>query len=149
MGASWMPTAAPADDTVAHLHAPIWAVWAVGLAAYLVGVMHRTSFGVAGLDAARPLRRRARRCCRASSCCSCWSTPRCRCPPGCCSTGSARATVVAVGGLTMAAGQLLLGTATSLPLAIAARVLVGIGDAFTFVSVFSLVPAWFPPGECR
>jgi hypothetical protein len=27
-------------------------VWAVGLAAYTVGVMHRTSFGVAGLDAA-------------------------------------------------------------------------------------------------
>ncbi len=28
------------------------AVWVVGLSAYLVGVMHRTSFGVAGLDAA-------------------------------------------------------------------------------------------------
>src|SRR5215210_88039 len=28
-----------------------WAVWAVGLAAYIVGVLHRTSLGVAGLDA--------------------------------------------------------------------------------------------------
>ena len=30
----------------------VWLVWAVGLTAYTVGVMHRTSFGVAGLDAA-------------------------------------------------------------------------------------------------
>src|SRR6187551_2506515 len=30
----------------------LWLIWVVGLAAYLVGVMHRTSFGVAGLDAA-------------------------------------------------------------------------------------------------
>jgi hypothetical protein len=28
-----------------------WAVWAVGLAAYIVAVLHRTSLGVAGLDA--------------------------------------------------------------------------------------------------
>ena len=34
------------------MHHRLWVVWAVGLAAYLVGVMHRTSFGVAGLDAA-------------------------------------------------------------------------------------------------
>ena len=30
----------------------LWVIWAVGLAAYMVGVMQRTSFGVAGLDAA-------------------------------------------------------------------------------------------------
>ena len=30
----------------------IWVVWSVALVAYVVGVMHRTSFGVAGLDAA-------------------------------------------------------------------------------------------------
>ena len=27
-------------------------IWVVGLAAYMVGVMQRTSFGIAGLDAA-------------------------------------------------------------------------------------------------
>ena len=31
----------------------IWVVWSVALLAYVVGVMHRTSFGVAGLDAAQ------------------------------------------------------------------------------------------------
>ncbi len=45
----------------------------------------------------------------------------------------------------MAAGQLLLAIATGLPLAIAARVLVGTGDALTFISVLSVVTAWFPP----
>jgi MFS family permease len=30
----------------------MWLIWVVGLAAYMVGVMQRTSFGVAGLDAA-------------------------------------------------------------------------------------------------
>jgi MFS family permease len=44
----------------------------------------------------------------------------------------------------MAAGQLLLAVATGLPLAIAARLLVGAGDAFTFISVLSVVTAWFP-----
>jgi hypothetical protein len=31
----------------------MWVVWSAALAAYIVGVMHRTSFGVAGLDAAQ------------------------------------------------------------------------------------------------
>jgi MFS family permease len=31
----------------------VWVVWSVALAAYVVGVMNRTSFGVAGLDAAQ------------------------------------------------------------------------------------------------
>ena len=34
------------------LRSRLWAIWAVGLVAYVVGVMQRTSLGVAGLDAA-------------------------------------------------------------------------------------------------
>ena len=45
----------------------------------------------------------------------------------------------------MAAGQLVLALATTLPLAVAARVLIGTGDALTFISVLSVVTAWFPP----
>ena len=45
----------------------------------------------------------------------------------------------------MAAGQLLLGVADTIPLAVTARVLVGAGDALTFISVLSVVTAWFPP----
>ena len=53
--------------------------------------------------------------------------------------------LVAAGALTMAAGQLLLAAAGSVPLAVAARVPVGAGDALTFISVLSVVSAWFPP----
>ncbi|BDH56892.1 MFS transporter [Tsukamurella sp. PLM1] len=44
----------------------------------------------------------------------------------------------------MAVGQFALAMTESLPIAIAGRVLVGSGDALTFVSVLRLVPAWFP-----
>ena len=43
--------------------------------------------------------------------------------------------LVAVGALTMATGQLVLALATTLPLAVTARVLIGTGDALTFISV--------------
>ena len=44
----------------------------------------------------------------------------------------------------MAAGQLVLALAADVPTAVAARVLVGAGDAMTFISVLRLVSLWFP-----
>jgi predicted MFS family arabinose efflux permease len=38
----------------------------------------------------------------------------------------------------------MFAVATTLPLAFAARVALGVGDALTFISVMRLVPAWFP-----
>ncbi|MGI5132600.1 MFS transporter [Pseudonocardia sp. CA-107938] len=118
------------------------AVWAVGLTAYLIGIMHRTSFGVAGLDAAQ-------RFGAGPALLSGFVVLQLlvyaalQVPAGVLLDRFGARAVVTVGGLTMAAGQVLLGTTTELPLAVAARVLVGIGDALTFVSVFSLVPTWF------
>jgi MFS family permease len=121
----------------------VWIVWSVALIAYVVGVMHRTSFGVAGLDAAHRFS----------------ATPAAlsgfvvlqllvyavlQVPVGLLLDRFGGRAMVAAGALTMAAGQLLLAVAGSLSLAIAARVLVGIGDALTFISVLSVVTAWFP-----
>lgn len=53
--------------------------------------------------------------------------------------------LIVAGALMMAVGQAALALAHSVPLAIAARVLVGAGDAMTFVSVLRLVSVWFPP----
>ncbi|SHK28729.1 Sugar phosphate permease [Pseudonocardia thermophila] len=117
-------------------------VWTVGLAAYLIGVMHRTSFGVAGLDAAE-------RYTTGPALLSGFIVLQLivyaalQVPAGVLLDRFGARKVITVGGLTMAAGQILLGLSTTLPVAIAARVLVGIGDAMTFVSMFSLVPAWF------
>jgi MFS family permease len=44
----------------------------------------------------------------------------------------------------MAAGQLVLALAGDVPTAVAARVLVGAGDAMTFISVLRVVGFWFP-----
>jgi MFS family permease len=54
-----------------------------------------------------------------------------------------RALIVA-GGVTMAGGQLVLALATDVPTAVVARVLVGAGDAMTFISVLRLIGLWFP-----
>lgn len=122
----------------------IWAVWAVGLAAYLVGVMHRTSFGVAGLDAADRFH-------AGPAALSGFVVLQLlvyaalQVPVGVLLDRFGARRLVVAGALTMSAGQLLLALATGLPLAVAARVLVGAGDALTFISVLSVVGAWFPP----
>lgn len=120
-----------------------WAVWAVGLFAYLVAVMHRTAFGVAGLDAAA-------RFDAGPAALSGFVVLQLlvyaglQVPAGVLLDRFGARRLVVVGALIMAAGQLLLGLSTTLPLAVIARVLVGAGDALTFVSVLSVVTAWFP-----
>lgn len=121
----------------------VWVVWAVGLTAYLVGVMHRTSFGVAGLAAAD-------RFAAAPAALSGFVVLQLlvyaglQVPVGVLLDRFGARRLVAAGALTMAAGQALLAVADELPVAIAARVLVGTGDALTFISVLSVVTAWFP-----
>ena len=122
----------------------VWAVWAVALAAYLIGVMHRTSFGVAGLEAAD-------RFGAAPAVLSGFVVLQLlvyaslQIPVGVLLDRFGARRLVVTGALTMAVGQLVLAVADSLPLAIAARLLVGTGDALTFISVLSVVNAWFPP----
>jgi MFS family permease len=127
-----------------NLHHRAWIVWAVGLVTYLVGVMHRTSFGVAGLDAAA-------RFGAGPAVLSGFLVLQLlvyavlQVPAGALLDRFGARRLLAVGALTMAAGQLMLALADSLPLAILARVLVGVGDALTFISVLSVVTSWFPP----
>jgi MFS family permease len=52
--------------------------------------------------------------------------------------------MVALGALVMAGGQVLMALTTAPAGAIVARMLVGTGDAMTFVSVLRLIPSWFP-----
>jgi MFS family permease len=52
--------------------------------------------------------------------------------------------MILAGALTMAAGQLVLALAGDVPTAVAARVLVGAGDAMTFISVLRVISLWFP-----
>ena len=118
-------------------------IWVVGLAAYMVGVMQRTSFGIAGLDAAA-------RFDASPAALSGFVVLQLlvyaslQVPAGVLLDRFGRARWSSIGALIMAAGQLLLAAGDGLPLAITARVLVGAGDALTFISVLAVVVAWFP-----
>ncbi len=121
----------------------VYLVWAVGLIAYTVGVMHRTSFGVVGLEAAD-------RFDASPAVLSGFVVLQLliyaalQVPVGMLLDRFGAQRLIAVGALTMAAGQLLLAVTATIPLAVVARLLVGAGDALTFISVLSVVTAWFP-----
>src|ERR671917_1368198 len=120
-----------------------YAVWAVGLLAYAVAVFHRASLGVAGVEAQE-------RFSAGASAVSLFLVLQLavyaalQVPVGVALDRFGSRRMIVAGALTMAAGQLVLALATDVPTAIAARVLVGAGDAMTFISVLRVVSLWFP-----
>lgn len=121
-----------------------WTVWAVAVAAYIVAVLQRTSLGVAGLDAAR-------RFDTSASALASFAVLQLlvyaglQVPVGLLLDRFGPRRLIAMGAFLMAAGQLLLAVSETVPLAVGGRVLVGAGDAMTFISVLRLVNAWLPP----
>jgi MFS family permease len=120
-----------------------WAVWAVGLGAYIMAVLHRTSLGVAGLDA------QARFDVGAGALASfavlqLLVYAALQVPVGLLLDRFGSVRLIVSGGLIMAVGQVLMATAHGVEGAVFARILVGAGDAMTFISVLRLVPRWFP-----
>jgi MFS family permease len=119
-------------------------IWAVAVLAYVTAVLHRTSFGVAGIDAASRY--------HVSSGVLAGFTvlqllmyAGLQVPVGVALDRFGSRRLIVAGALVMAAGQLVLALSTSVAAAYLGRALVGAGDAATFISVLRLVPAWFPP----
>lgn len=124
----------------------VWLVWGVGVFAYVIAVLHRTSFGVSGLSAAD----------RFSISPSVLSSfvvlqivvyAGMQIPAGVLLDRYGSRIMIAVGAFIMMSAQLALAFTESLPVAIGARIAVGAGDALTFISVLRLVPQWFPPRQ--
>ncbi|PRX05584.1 UNVERIFIED_ORG: nitrate/nitrite transporter NarK [Actinomadura viridilutea] len=134
------PSPCSQDDRASAL---AWTLWAVGVAAYVVAVLHRTSFGVAGLDAVRRFDASAG-ILASFTVLQLVVYAGLQVPVGLMLDRMGPRRMVAGGALLMAAGQALLASTTDIAAAVAARVLVGAGDAMTFISVLSLVTAWFP-----
>ena len=120
-----------------------WIVWGAGVFAYAVAIFQRTSLGVAAVPATA-------RFGIGASVLSTFAVVQLiayagmQIPVGLLVDRFGPRRVIAAGGLVMAAGQVLLALATVPGLALLARLLVGTGDALTFISVLRLIPSWFP-----
>jgi MFS family permease len=120
-----------------------WAVWSVALGAYVMAVLHRTSLGVAGLDAQDRFGVGAGAL-ASFAVLQLLVYAGLQVPVGLLLDRFGSLRLVVTGGLIMAAGQVLMATTGGVEGAVLARVLVGAGDAMTFISVLRLVPHWFP-----
>jgi MFS family permease len=114
------------------------------MVAYAVAVLHRTSFGVSGIQAADRFAVNA----------TLLSTfvvvqltvyALMQVPSGLLLDRFGSRAMIAGGAALMAIGQALLAVSHGLAWAYLARVLIGAGDAATFISVIRLVVVWFPP----
>ena len=123
-----------------------WIVWATGLFAYIVAVLDRTTLGVSGLEAGD-------RFAASPGVLSSFVVLQivvyagAQVPAGLLLDRFGSKALIVSGATVMAAGQLTLAFTESLPAAIAARAVVGLGDAVTFISVLRLVPHWFAPRQ--
>jgi MFS family permease len=123
-----------------------WVVFGGAVVAYLCAVTQRSTLGVAGVAAAQ----------RFDTSAAALSTlgvlqlvvyAVLQIPVGVLVDRFGPRGVIAVGALLMAAGQVVVATAEVLPTAVLGRMLVGAGDATTFIAALRLVNAWFPPGR--
>jgi MFS family permease len=123
-----------------------WIVWTTGLFAYIVAVLDRTTLGVSGLEAAD-------RFAASPGVLSSFVVLQvivyagAQVPAGLLLDRFGSRALILSGAALMASGQLTLAFTESLPAAIAARAVLGLGDAFTFISVLRLVPRWFKPRQ--
>ena len=119
-----------------------WVVFGGAVFAYIVGVTQRTSFGVLGVDATDRFAVTAATI-STIAVVQIVTYAVLQIPVGVLADRIGSRTLIVTGALIMAAGQVLLAFAPGFTLAMVARVLVGMGDAFTFVSVIRLLPNWF------
>ncbi|MFF5701774.1 nitrate/nitrite transporter [Streptomyces sp. NPDC012794] len=119
------------------------AVWCIGVAVYFVAVIFRTSLGVAGLEAADRFHVNA-------SALSTFSLLQLllyagmQVPVGLMVDRLGTKKVLTLGAVLFTAGQLGFALSPSYGMALAARALLGCGDAMTFISVLRLGTRWFP-----
>lgn len=117
-------------------------MWAVGVFAYLCAVSARASFGVASVEASA-------RFDVDGAMLSLFGVVQlgtyaaAQIPAGLLLDRLGPRRMLVLGALTMAAGQVLLAFSTDVPAALAARLLTGVGDAATLISVVRLIASWF------
>ncbi|MFD7826317.1 nitrate/nitrite transporter [Kitasatospora sp. NPDC059803] len=135
------PSAAPAPSPPGGRAA--WLAWSIGVSVYILAVIHRTSLGVAGLDAAD-------RFGIGASALSTFSILQVlvyaamQIPVGLLVDRIGPRRVLLIGVVLLSFGQLAFAFSSSFAPALASRAVLGCGDAMTFISVLRLAARWFP-----
>lgn len=117
-------------------------VWLAGMAVYIMAIAARTSFGVASLDALSRFDITAAQL-------SMFTVIQLavyagsQLPVGILLDRFGSRPIMVAGAIILATGQIWLALAGNYPAALAARVLIGMGDATAFTSVLRLIPQWF------
>lgn len=119
------------------------AVWGIGVAVYFVAVIFRTSLGVAGLDAADRFHVNASAL-ASFSLLQLLVYAGMQIPVGLMVDRLGTKKVLTLGAVLFTVGQLGFALSPSYGTALAARALLGCGDAMTFISVLRLGTRWFP-----
>lgn len=119
-------------------------VWLTAVAVYFLAVFHRSSLGVAGLAAARRFEISASEL-STFTVLQLLVYAAMQVPVGVLLDRYGPQRLLVTGALLMTVAQLGFALTGSFAGAVAARVLVGTGDAMVFISVLRLIAAWFPP----
>lgn len=121
-----------------------WLVWGVALAVYVLAVFHRSSLAVAGLAATERFDLSASQL-GTFAVLQLLVYAGLQIPVGLLVDRFGPRAVMTTGIVTFSVGQAAFALASSYPEALLARVLVGTGDAMTFICVLRLVSSWFAP----
>jgi MFS family permease len=118
-------------------------IWGAGAVAYIVSILNRTSLSAVGVDASARFHADA-------STLSLFAVLQLlvygalQIPVGLLLDRFGSRTVMTAGMLLMAVGQLVMAVTPDVGVAIAARVLLGAGDAAIFPGILRVIAAWFP-----
>jgi nitrate/nitrite transporter NarK len=122
----------------------VYAVWSVALGVYLLAVFHRSSLAVAGLAATDRFGISAAQLATFTML-QLLVYALMQIPVGLLVDRFGSRSVLTAGALLLTCAQAGFAFADSYPLALLARVFVGMGDAMTFICVLRLVNTWFEP----
>jgi sugar phosphate permease len=119
-----------------------WIVFGVAVFAYLVAVMQRSSLGIAGVDATERFDVQAAAL-SSLTVVQLIVYAGLQIPVGVVLDRHGPRILIASGAFLMIAGQVTIALAPTIGVAVVGRILIGAGDAMTFISVSRLVASWF------
>nr|WP_329566141.1 MFS transporter [Kitasatospora sp. NBC_01266] len=120
-----------------------WFAWGIGVSAYVLAVIHRTSLGVAGLEAAHRFGVGAAAL-ATFSIVQVLVYAAMQIPVGLLVDRFGPRRVLLLGVVLLTVGQLAFAFSTAFGPALASRAVLGCGDAMTFISVLRIAARWFP-----